>query len=737
MTYTLAIVDEGILDLTNFKTPDPHENFYAREALGVKTWDLFDYIIGAYGGGLERILSIGGDQGLLNSQNATVNRFKPVVKFMGPYHLDKGEKQTLHFTLPQYIGSVRVMVIGGHDGSYGSAEKTVAVKKPLMLLATLPRVLGPTEKFQLPVTVFAMENNIKNVSVQVQTNAFTSSTGTQKTITFTKPGDQLVTFDMDVKNFVGVGKVRIIAKSGNETATEDVELSIRTPNPPITRTIEKELQPGETWSSAYSAIGMPGTNKATLEVSAIPPINLAKRLAYLMEYPYGCIEQTTSSGFPQLYLDQLMDLSPQQQAEVQRNIKATILRLNGFQLPDGGLSYWPGEGNADDWGTNYAGHFMLAAQAKGYTLPVGFLDGWKRYQKQRALNWAPSTREYFNEDMVQSYRLYLLALAGVPELGAMNRLKEVPGLSLEARWQLAAAYKLTGQPEVGLAMIRGLTTNITPYNQLYGTYGSDLRDEAIILQTLQLLGQQQRAAAMLQQVAVRLSQDDWYSTQTTAYALLAVAQYCGQNKSGSKLIFNYHSGAASGNVNSNSTLWQNQLAANGGQVNLRNNGRNRLYIRLIQRGQPAPGQEQAAQNNPDILQMDVSYVTMTGKPVDPSSLKQGTDFVAIVNIKNPGQRGHYDNMALTQLFPSGWEILNTRMLNNDEVFKSSPSDYRDIRDDRVYTYFGLGEHESVTYTVMLTAAYTGRYYLPGVYCEAMYNASINNLQKGQWVEVTR
>ncbi len=737
MTYTIAIVDEGILDLTNFKTPDPHETFYSREALGVKTWDLFDYVIGAYGGGLEKILSIGGDQGLLNNQNATVNRFKPVVKFLGPFHLDKGEKQTHSFTLPQYIGSVRAMVIAGHDGSYGSAEKAVAVKKPLMILATLPRVLGPTEHFQLPVSVFAMENNIKNVTVQVQTNAFTSTGGTTQTVTFTKPGDQLVTFDMDVKNFVGIAKVHIIAKSSGETATEDVELSIRTPNPPVTRTTAKELQPGESWNAPYTAVGMPGTNKATLEVSSIPPLNLASRLSYLMEYPYGCIEQTTSSGFPQLYLDQLVDLTTRQKADVQMNIKATISRLNGFQLPNGGLSYWPGEGDADDWGTNYAGHFMLSAQAKGYTLPVGFLDAWKRFQKQRALNWAPKTREYFNEDMIQSYRLYLLAQAGVPELGAMNRLKELPGLSIEARWQLAAAYKLTGQPEVGLQMIRGLSTVIPPYNQLYGTFGSDLRDEAIILQTLQLLGLEQRAGAMVQTVASRLALDDWYSTQTTAYSLMAIAQYCGQNKSGSKLLFNYQSGPAKGNINSGSTIWQGPLAANGGQVSLKNNGKNRLYVRLIQRGQPAPGQEQEAQNNPDMLQMDVSYVTMAGHPIDIKSIKQGTDFVAIVNVKNPGQRGRYDNMALTQMFPSGWEILNTRMLNNDEVFKSSASNYRDIRDDRVYTYFGLDPHESATYTVMLTAAYTGKYYLPGVYCEAMYNASINHLEKGQWVEVTK
>lgn len=734
MTYTIAIVDEGLLDLTNYKTPDPHEAFYAREALGVKTWDLFDYVIGAYGGGLERILSIGGDESLNRNQNVSVNRFKPVVKFLGPYHLNAGAKQTHQFTLPQYVGSVRTMIIAGHNGAYGFAEKAVAVKKPLMLLATLPRVLGPNEQIKLPVTVFAMEKNIKTVTVQVQSNAFSNLQGNDKqTLTFNAPGDQMATFNLNVKNFVGVGTVKIIAKSGNETAEYSVELNVRNPNPPITKTLEKELKPGETWNTAYSPVGMYGTNKATMEVSSITALDLAKRLDYLIEYPYGCAEQTTSAGFPQLYLDQLIDLSQRQKADAERNIRSTIARLTNFQAPGGGISYWPDGGPADEWCTNYAGNFMLAAQAKGYALPVGFIDSWKRYQHQQAVNWTPGKRSYYAEDLVQAYRLYLLALARVPELGAMNRLKEFAYLSPQAKWRLAAAYKLAGQPETALQMIKGLPLTVQPYDQLFGTYGSGLRDEAMILETLTLLGQHQKAAAMLQTVSAHLSQDDWYSTQTTAYSLLAIAQYCGQNKNGNKLMFDY----GNTSVTSNSYLWQTPLSATGGNVTIKNKGNNILYLRLIQKGQPAPGDEPAGVNNEDILGMQVNYMTLKGQPINITNLKQGTDFVAQVIVKNPGHKGAYFNMALTQIFPSGWEILNTRMLNNDEAFKSSPSDYQDIRDDRVNTYFGIDERQQVTYYVMLNAAYTGRYYLPATYCGAMYNASINALQKGKWVQVIK
>ena len=738
MTYTVAIVDEGLLDITNYKTPDPHESFYAREALGVKTWDLFDYVIGAFGGDLERILSIGGDAGRSLNKNISVNRFKPVVTFMGPFHLNAGEKQTHAFTLPQYIGSVKAMVIAGHKGSYGFADKEIAVKKPLMILATLPRVLGPTEKVQLPVTVFAMENNVKTVNVEVQSNAFSNLAGNNRqTVTFTKPGEQMITFDLDVKDFIGVGKVHIIAQSGSEKAAYDVELNVRNPNPPITKILEKELAPGETWNTSYAAIGMNGTNKTTIEAANIPPLNLAKRLDYLIEYPHGCVEQTTSAVFPQLYLGQLTDLSGSQKAFTDRNIKAGINKLNGFQVPGGGLSYWPDGSEADEWGTNYAGHFMLAAQAAGYALPVGFIEHWKNYQRKKALSWAPDSRSFYGADLVQAYRLYLLALAHAPELGAMNRLKEFPYISVEAKWRLAAAYKLAGQPEIALNMVSGLSTNIKPYNTMFGTYGSDLRDEAMILETLTLLGQRAQAAGMLRTVASRLSQDDWYSTQTTAYGLIAIAEYCGKNASGSKLLFNYQAGEGKGSVNSSSYIWSLPIKAQSGMVVLQNTGKNKLYVRIIQKGQPTTGEAVAPINNPDILQMRIAYTTLNGQPVDAANLKQGTDFVAQVTIKNPGRRGKYDNMALTQIFPSGWEILNTRMMDNDEAFKSSPSDYMDIRDDRVNTYFSLPEGKEVTYFVMLNAAYLGKFYQPPAYCTAMYNSSISALAKGQWVNVVK
>src|SRR5690606_23680126 len=252
--------------------------------------------------------------------------------------------------------SVKAMVVAGQEGAYGSAEKTAAVKKPLMLLATVPRVLGPGETIQLPVTVFGLEPQVRQAKVTLSSNAFFEVLGeSTKEVSFPQPGEQMVYFDVKIRSQVGIGKFKITASSGKESAEENVELDVRNPNPYLTNVMEQTLEPGASWNTAFNAVGMPGTNSGVLEVSTIPAMNLGKRLEYLIQYPHGCVEQTTSSVFPQLALSQLMDLGEKQTAEIDRNVKAGLNRLKGFRLTNGGLGYWPGAGEADEWSTNYVG----------------------------------------------------------------------------------------------------------------------------------------------------------------------------------------------------------------------------------------------------------------------------------------------------------------------------------------------------------------------------------------------
>ncbi len=736
MTYTLAVVDEGLLDLTRYKTPDAWSVFYAREALGIKTWDLFDQVMGAFSGDLQRILSIGGDQDLIRRSSLKANRFKAMVKFFGPFELQKGESRTTTFTMPEYIGSVRVMVVAGYKGAYGSGEQTAAVKKALMVQGTLPRVLGPGETVKLPVSVFAMEKTVKNVKVSLEVNNFFQvNNGNTRELNFSEIGDQLVNFDLKAGEMTGIAKVKIIAVSGNERAENTIEIDIRDPNLPVTDVFEKAISPGGSWNTGFASRGIPGTNSGSLELSSMPSLNLEKWLSYLLHYPYGCIEQLTSSVFPQLYLKDLVELSAATKAGTEQNIKAGIQMLRSFQLANGGLAYWPGSAYADDWGTCYAGHFMLEAEKKGFVLPPAFLGAWKAFQREKAVSWTANA-SWSNDDLVQAYRLYTLALARAPELGAMNKLLEKKDLALAAKWRLAGAYLLAGKPEAAQQLVNGIGTSIQPYVEMWGTYGTALRDKAMILEVLNMLNMKTKAAPLAQSIAEELNKSGWLSTQTSAYCLIALCNFYGTSAgSGINASFTID-GKNKADVSTAKSVSVSGIDPVPGRkqnLEVSNKGKNVIYAKLLIKGIPAYGDSSSASSN---LTLDVSYTGLKGEKINVRKLEQGVNFIAVVKVKNPGLLGPYQNLALSQVFPSGWEIMNSRMSEMaSAITKASEYTYQDVRDDRVLTYFDLGAGETKTFKVLLMATYLGRFYQPPVQCEAMYYDIINARVPGCWVEV--
>jgi len=735
MTYTLAIVDDGLLDLTHFQTPQPWNTFYAKEALGIQTWDMYDDVIGAYAGSLDHLLSVGGDGEAIVGNGPKANRFPPMVKYLGPFEIPAGGSKTHTVDIPSYIGSVRVMVVARDEASYGNAQKTVKVKKPLMVLATLPRVLGPGESFALPVDVFAMEKHIKNVKVTIEVNEmFALKDSKSKTIEFTQEGDELIDFKLNTLQKLGVGKVKITAVCGNETATQEIEIDIRPSNPYEYETNQFQLEPGANLTTEVNFDGILGSQSATIEVSTVPSINLEKRLSYLVEYPHGCVEQTTSAVFPQLYLNALQELDPKTKVEIERNIKAGIARLQLFQTYEGGFGYWPGESSANDWGTNYAGHFMIEAELQGYKLPSGMKERWKTFQLNQAANWNNSDYGYSSSShqLTQSYRLYLLALCGSPDIGAMNRLKEENGLSSISQWRLATAYAQIGQIETAKTMVSKLNHAVLPTKEISYTFGSSFRDKAIILEAETTIKLRKDAAESVKFLAQELSSDRWMSTQETAYSLMAIGRYAGVTSQNSTSAF-VHSvdGSKKSSVSVGSRVKKIDVDVTSGKrkLVLTNTGSNRIFVTVTTKKIPKQGQEKSSSSN---LKMNVWYEDLDGKRLDPSKIEQGTEFMAIVKLKNPSKY-KYNEMALNQIFPSGWEVYNTRLFGGRT--SGNKVRYQDIRDDRVLSYYDLKPYEETLIKVQLHATYKGKFYLPGIQSDAMYDHTIQAQEKGKWVEV--
>lgn len=738
MAYTLAIVDEGLLDLTRFRTPEPWKAFNAREALGVNTWDLYNYVVGAYGGRIEQLFSIGGDDALNKGPKAIVNRFKPVVRFDGPFLLKKGKTARHTYQMPNYNGRVKIMVVAGNGEAYGHADKSVMVRKPVMLLGTLPRVIGVGEEMVVPATVFATEDGVGAVNVSIACSSNMEVVGeATRSLSFERKGDQQASFRIRVKKNPGIGKVTITATGKGDKSVYETELEIRTVRRPQVKVTAATLEAGKSWKETVAMPGATGTNQLTLEVSDIAPVNVSSRLSYLLGYPHGCLEQITSKGFPQLYISSFTDLPLQQAKSTEEAVKEVIRRLRSYQTVDGAFAYWPGGTSSNGWGTVYATHFLLEASKKGYLVPEAMKQSVLNNLRRVARNWKPVTSYYKDsEEATQAYRLYVLALAGSPEMGAMNRLKEMKDLTSMSRWSLASAYALVGREDVAQDLISKTTALPSGYSEYDETFGSDVRDQSIQLMTLCLLDKGKEAATLVEELSKQLSSDDWLSTQSTAFALVALSDYLAKYRVDGAMDFTYACGGKDGQVKTDKNIWSETLldkAGTSASVELKNTGKSTLFARIITEGIPEQGEEKAYANG---VSLAVSYVDLNGSPVNVAQLEQGTNFSAVVTVKNPSARG-YNNLVLSEIFPAGWEILNTRFLNESVTDSLSAGvNYQDIRDDRVYSYIDrLPAGSQVTVKINLCAVYPGRFYLPPVYCEAMYDYLIRANTAGQEVTV--
>lgn len=738
MAYTLAIVDEGLLDLTRFRTPEPWKAFNAREALGVNTWDLYNYVVGAYGGRIEQLFSIGGDDALNKGPKAIVNRFKPVVRFDGPFLLKKGKTARHTYQMPNYNGRVKIMVVAGNGEAYGHADKSVMVRKPVMLLGTLPRVIGVGEEMVVPATVFATEDGVGAVNVSIACSSNMEVVGeATRSLSFERKGDQQASFRIRVKKNPGIGKVTITATGKGDKSVYETELEIRTVRRPQVKVTAATLEAGKSWKETVAMPGATGTNQLTLEVSDIAPVNVSSRLSYLLGYPHGCLEQITSKGFPQLYISSFTDLNLQQAKSTEEAVKEVIRRLRSYQTVDGAFAYWPGGTSSNGWGTVYATHFLLEASKKGYLVPEAMKQSVLNNLRRVARNWKPVTSYYKDsEEATQAYRLYVLALAGSPEMGAMNRLKEMKDLTSMSRWSLASAYALVGREDVAQDLISKTTALPSGYSEHDETFGSDVRDQSIQLMTLCLLDKGKEAATLVEELSKQLSSDDWLSTQSTAFALVALSDYLAKYRVDGAMDFTYACGGKDGQVKTDKNIWSETLldkAGTSASVELKNTGKSTLFARIITEGIPEQGEEKAYANG---VSLAVSYVDLNGSPVNVAQLEQGTNFSAVVTVKTPSARG-YNNLVLSEIFPAGWEILNTRFLNESATDSLSAGvNYQDIRDDRVYSYIDrLPAGSQVTVKINLCAVYPGRFYLPPVYCEAMYDYLIRANTAGQEVTV--
>jgi len=721
-SFTLAVVDEGLLDLTNFKTPDPWKYYFQKIALGIRTSDNFDEIIGALMPDMDSYLSIGGDDAAANmAGKQKTQRFKAVSLFSGVQEVKAGKTEKIKFKMPQYVGSVRAQLIGVSQNAFSKSEANIVVKKPLMILPTVPRAAKPGDKFKVPVSVFAMDDDVKNVSVNLQVSSELKIIGKNSfTLSFPKPGELDGSFEVEALPILGGAKVIVKAESGKHKISDTIDLPIMSSSAFYTEVLRGQITNGETWQAKINAFGIDGTHKATLVLSTMPSLSTDERLDYLIHYPYGCLEQTTSSVFPQLYVDKLRDLDSKKKQEITDNINAGIKRLAQFSLSQG-FSYWPNQsGYADPWASSYAGHFMLEAKNAGYSIPQNLLNTWKNWEIDQA------KKTYSQDFRNQAYRLFLLAMAGEEQMGAMNLMKEnnLDKLDWLSKYLLAGAYHLAGKESIAKQVLEYNGKVLSEYRESSGTYGSALRDQAIAALVLAKMNNFGEALKIYQELAKEWNSRRWWSTQESAFALLAFSALKEKFNAGDAEV-EWRVGEKTGKVIVKASKpMKIDLTSFGSQEVSVNSLNSTVFVELQTRGLPL---EDNIRTEAKGFAVDRTLFSQNGERITVSQIKQGEAFWIVFGVRSFAS-SRVDNVALSSILPSSFEISNERLneydrpgwLNNIQPSLST-ADYMDIRDDRINWFFSLYPNESKSFAVQIHPSYAGEFRWPGLVLEAMYN----------------
>ena len=730
MTYTIAIVDEGLLGLTNHHVPDVWSQFYKKEASRLSSWDLYTYVMNAYSGKLETILAVGGGEDSTDSRDRESNRFKPVVKYFGPFTIQPGEKKATKFMMPSYIGAVRAMVVAADNGSYGTAEKTALVKTDIMVQSALPRTLGAGETINVPVTVFNLTDKSQDFNVRLAASG-ALNLNLEQSVNIRTNDNATVFFKVPAEK-TGTAKFNIKTSSGQLTSEENIEVPVLSRGTPVTYRENYIIAAGKSKTVSLNAKNLESIIVKN-EISTIPEINLERWLDYLVKYPHGCIEQITSGGFPQMYLPAFIKLSPEKIEKIKENVNSVIRRYTDYQSASGGFAYWPGNSVPDKWGSCYGAHFLLEAKKNGYTVPDNLFDPLMKFIQEQASAWRIEDDESNNE--TQAYALFVLAMAKKQNLTAMNRMQDyidASSISSTARLLLSASYALAGDSKTAVKIMRGIGISELFFRSTGGSFSSSFREKAMHLYAGTVTGELASNAKLASEIAEFLKNENWLSTQDVAWALMALMPYyINQASSPAGYELEYDGKSMAGIIEKRISVDDLGEKAHGGmeKLTVKNTAKQALYGLFYVSGMAEPGTEML-QN--DRIKLTVSYKDDNGRKIAPEALKNGDNFKIIIEVSKLDSNKKYENLALTFPVPTAWEINNER-LGKESGDSSSSYDYQDIRDSYIYTYFNLASNKTATFSFDATVCYSGKYYIPAVHAEAMYDNTISAVVPGKLI----
>lgn len=750
----IAVVDEGILQIKDYQTPNPYNFFYQPRALEVQSYDIYPYLFPEIMSGA---MLTGGDGYNLNKRINPISarRTKLVSYWSGIIKTNSAGKAEYVIDIPQFSGDLRAMAVAYKDRSFGSADTHIKIADPVVLSSGLPRFLSPGDTVTMPVTLTNTTGKDAQAKVTVKADNLLAITGSNTAnLNLKANAENRAEFKLVAQKNIGVGKITVSAEAMGETFTEETELAVRPPASLQKISTSGAVPAGQTQTIELPNDYLPSSIDAQLVLSRSPLMELARGLDYLIEYPHGCLEQTIATAFPQMYYYDITQsigrkartATGKTEANPNFNVQEAIKKIEAMQIWNGSVTYWPvtadydmysdNQYNENWWSNVFAAHFLVEAQKAGFEVKQPVVDKLISYLQKRLSKKDTYAYRYYNaqgkvtEKTVARkeapYTLYVLALAGKPAIPIMNFYKAKPDqLSLDGRYLLAAAYALSGDKKRFSEVLPPAFAGDAAVPELDGSFASPLRDKALVLNVLMDADPSNPQIAILsKQLVADFKKQRWLNTQEAVFTFLAMGKVAKKDAGSDVQATITANGKTIANFSgkdlklSYAELQTNklQIAATGKKGS--------LYYFWNMEGLSQDGKFVQQDN---FLKVRKRFFDRSGREITKLNFAQNDLVVVQLSLQATGTAS-VPNVVITDMLPAGFEIENPRISEQAGlpwVKDAALPQHQDIRDDRINLY-ATAKNTSQNFYYTVRAVSPGRYRMGPAAADAMYNAEYHS-----------
>ncbi|MEO7311514.1 MAG: MG2 domain-containing protein [Chitinophagaceae bacterium] len=743
---TLAAVDNGVLQVSDYKTPDPYDFFYQKRALEVNGYNIYPLLFPEIRG---KMSSTGGDGYDLEKRVNPIrnNRVKLMSYWSGISQANSSGEASFEFDIPQFSGEIRLMAVAAKDCDFGGKDATMTVADPIVLSTALPRFISPGDTVSVPVTITNTTNKSTTASAKFSAGLPLQVAGTStQTVNIAANSEAQVIFKLFAGAAIQASKVTVEVSGLGEKFLDETELTIRPAASLMKQNGAGFIDAGKTQTvSLGQDIFIPSTTSYSLVVGKSPAIEFGSQLQSLVEYPYGCTEQTISAAFPQLYfgdLSELMNFHKQSTVSANANVSEAIRKIKMRQLYNGAITLWDQEGSENWWATIYALHFLFEAKRAGFDVDNGLIDATTNYTINR-LKSRQTIPYYYNGNLKKqiapkevAYSLYVLALMNKPQTSVMNYYKQNNTiLSLDSKYMLSAAYALAGDKTSFKQLLPSAFAGEESVAIFGGSFYSDVRDESIALNCLiDVDPNNAQIPVMARHVGSKLKTRRYLSTQENAFGFLAMGKLAKAANQSNITASIKIGGKEIGKMDGKDVRFTSKEITSR-NVEITTSGSGRLFYYWVAEG-IGNGVQYVEEDK--FIRVRKRFFDRNGKPLTGTTFKQNDLIIIGISLEN-AYSTPIENIVITDLLPAGFEIENPRtkeIPGMDWIKDATTPEALDVRDDRINFFTNLGTAKQ-TFYYAVRAVSPGSYKMGPVSADAMYNGEYHSYNGAGTIRVVQ